>query len=365
MARLTLRKLEFTVPDWIVQLPEQAVAKRIRALRQSLGERVVLLAHHYQRPEIVALADHRGDSLELSRIAAEQRQAKHIIFCGVNFMAESAAILCRPHQRVMHPDFAAGCPLADMASLAQVEQAWQELAEVCDPSLSVMPVTYINSTADIKAFCGRRGGSICTSSNARAVLRWALAHREKVFFFPDQHLGRNTANALGIPAKQQVLWDPRQPLGGNTRTHIREAKVILWKGHCHVHTLFGLEHIEQARRLYPGCRIVVHPECKEEVVKAADANGSTGFIVRYVQEASPGSCIVIGTEINLIARLAREHPDKRIYELARSLCPNMYKINLYNLYWTMSELGKVNVVTVAEDVKKHARAALARMLKIV
>ncbi len=363
MTRLALHKPGFAIPDRVLRLSEQAITKQIHALRQSLGEQVVLLAHHYQRPEIVALADYRGDSLELSRIAAQEHQAKYIVFCGVRFMAESAAILCQPHRLVMHPDFAAGCPLADMASLGQVEQAWGELAEVCDPS-SVMPVTYINSTADIKAFCGRRGGCICTSSNAKAVLRWALEHRAKVFFFPDQHLGRNTANALGIQAKQQILWDPRQPLGGNTKTQIARAKAILWKGHCHVHTFFTPDHVKQARRIHPGCRIVVHPECVEEVVKLVDANGSTGFIVRYAQDAPPGSCIVIGTEINMIARLASEHPDKRIYELARSLCPNMYKINLYNLYWTMTELGNVNVITVADDIKRDARTALARMLEI-
>lgn len=363
MTRLALHRPRFAIPDRILRLSEQDLAKRLHALRESLGEQMILLAHHYQRPEVVALADRLGDSLELSRIAAQQRHAKYIVFCGVHFMAESAAILCKAHQLVIHPDFAAGCPLADMANLGQVEQAWRELEEVCD-ARSVTPVTYINSTADIKAFCGRHGGCICTSSNAKAVLQWALERSAKVFFFPDQHLGRNTANALGIGKDDQILWDPRQPLGGNTQNQIGRAKVILWKGHCHVHTFFTTDHVEQARRQYPGCRIVVHPECIEEVVKAADANGSTGFIVRFVQNAEPGSCIVIGTEINLIARLAREHPDKRIYELARSLCPNMYKINLYNLYWTLSEQGKVNVVIVADDVKKDACRALTRMLEI-
>jgi len=348
------------------QLPvageEQELVARVRALKAGLGPELLILTHHYQRPEIVDLGDFRGDSFGLSRKSAADREARFIVFCGVHFMAESAAILSRPHQVVQLPDLRAGCQMADMAAMGEVEAAWEELRDVAGGPM--VPIVYMNSEAALKAFCGRHGGCVCTSSNARAALSWGLSAAPKVFFFPDQHLGRNTGNQLGLGPEDMVVWDPDQPLGGLSPEALRRARLILWDGYCHVHTRFQVEHVRRMKAAFPGALVVVHPECTQEVVALADGCGSTGFIVNYVQQAPPGATIIIGTEINLVRRLAREHPDKQVLDLAYSLCPNMFRINLENLLWTLENVGQVNVVTVREDFEAEARLALDRMLAL-
>lgn len=351
------------IPDEIYKMSEEEVLKKCAELKGSYGDEVVLLGHHYQRKGIVEISDFRGDSLRLSRIASEQKSAKYIVFCGVHFMAESAAILSQPGQVVVLPEMTAGCPMADMAEIGQVEIAWRAIVDICGDSATV-PVTYMNSAAEIKAFCGAHEGAICTSSNAKAVMAWALEKGERVLFIPDEHLGRNSANMLDIPREQVVVWDPDELNGGNCEEVLKDARVILWKGFCHVHTFFTVDHVKQMRERFPGAKIIVHPECKEEVVAAADAAGSTGFIVKYIKDAPSGETIIVGTEINLVSRLADEYPDKRIYELARSLCPNMFKINPYNLYYSLLNIGKVNVVSVSEEIKRNAKLALQRMLDL-
>ncbi len=341
----------------------EELVQSILARKAALGSKLLILTHHYQRKEIVGLGDYRGDSFGLSQKAAASRKAEHIVFCGVHFMAESAAILAQPHQTVQIPDPKAGCLMADMVALEAVEMAWEELAEVTSIK-AIIPLVYMNSEAALKAFCGLRGGLVCTSSNASAALRWGLSRGEKVFFFPDQHLGRNTAYRLGLSPADLVVWDPEAPLGGLRPEDIRRARLILWDGHCHVHTRFRVEHVRAVREAYPEARIVVHPECPAEVVALADACGSTGFIVRYVQEAPPGSTIVIGTEINLVQRLALEYPDRRVLDLSYSLCPNMFKITLEKLRDTLDHLGQRHVVTVPDEVKDYARMALNRMLAL-
>ena len=335
----------------------------IEHIKAEMGDRFILLVHHYQRNDIVELADFRGDSFELSQWAAQSRRAANIIFCGVHFMAESAAILAGPHQVVQIPDEHAGCPMADMADIHTVEEAWRQLAAVTDRD-QITPIVYMNSDAELKAFCGRNNGLVCTSSNAPAAFEWSFGRSEKVFFFPDQHLGRNTGRALGIPPEETILWDPRKPLGGNSEAEIRGARIILWDGYCHVHTHFTTGHVTAMREQYPDARIVIHPECPEEVAVLSDAVGSTGYIVKYVADAAPGSTIIVGTEVNLVKRLALEHPDKEIVVLAPSLCPNMFKIDLEKLLWTLHHMGTVNVVTVPDSVKEDARMALQRMLDL-
>ncbi|MBW1996989.1 MAG: quinolinate synthase NadA [Deltaproteobacteria bacterium] len=342
---------------------EKETMEKIRAIKDELGNELIILTHHYQRREIVELGDFKGDSLGLSQKAAADKSAKYIIFCGVHFMAESAAILAQDHQVVQIPDEEAGCWLADMVDICLVERAWDELTSILGPD-ALLPVVYMNSDADLKAFCGRHGGVVCTSSNAGDALRWGFSRREKVLFFPDQHLGRNSGNNLGMKPEEMIVWDPHEKLGGNSAEELRGAKLILWDGYCLVHTRFKVEHIEEMRERYPGAKIVVHPECTQEVVALADAVGSTSFIVKYVEKAPPGSTIVIGTEVNLVRRLAAEHPDKRIVELHKSLCPNMFKIDLDKLLWTLENLGKVNVVQVPADIKRDAKAALERMLDL-
>ena len=348
---------------WADSLEDEELLAAIRARKQALGQELLILTHHYQRPEIVGVGDYRGDSFGLSQKAAANREARHIVFCGVHFMAESAAILAQPHQTVQIPDPRAGCLMADMVDLETVEMAWEELAEVIDTT-SLIPLVYMNSEAALKAFCGRRGGLVCTSANAALALRWGLSRAERVFFFPDQHLGRNTGYQSGLAPSDMVVWDPEAPLGGNSPEDLRRARLILWDGHCHVHTRFQVEHVLAMRRAFPDARVVVHPECTAEVVALADASGSTGFIVKYVQEASPGDTIIIGTEINLVHRLALEYPDRRVLDLAYSLCPNMFKITLDKLLAALDHLGERHVVTVSEEVREHARLALQRMLDL-
>lgn len=351
------------LPDNYRNMTEQQARNRILEMKATLGKRLVILGHHYQRDEIIEIADFRGDSYGLCKKAAEQHQAEFIVFCGVHFMAEAADIISRPNQIVHIPDLTAGCPLADFADLTSVQQAWHDIVAICD-SDNITPITYINSSAEIKAFCGGNHGAVCTSSNALPAMKWGFKRSEKLFFFPDQHLGTNTGNKFGISVDERITWDPDQPLGGNSADKIKQARLILWKGHCHVHTRFNLNHIQTVRKSFPAAKIVVHPECTEEVVNAADDNGSTSYIIKYVQQAEPGSIIAVGTELNLVHRLAKQNPEKKVFPLARSMCPNMYKINLYNLCWTLDNLGKINIVKVPENIKQDALLALDRMLQI-
>lgn len=344
--------------------PEESdLIQRISAIKAALGPQLLILTHHYQRYEIVALGDYQGDSFALASKSAAGHEARFIVFCGVYFMAEAAAILAQPHQVVQIPDPSAGCLMADMADIHTVAAAWEELTEVAGPG-AIAPIVYMNSDADLKAFCGRHGGVVCTSSNAGAALTWGLSVRDKVFFFPDQHLGRNTGNRLGLAPRDMIVWRPGAPLGGNRPEDIRRARLILWDGYCHVHTHFQADHVLKMRQEYPEARIVVHPECTEDVVALADAVGSTGFIAKYVADAPPQSTIIIGTEINLVHRLALNHPDKQVLYLHYSLCPNMFKINQEKLLWTLENLGQANQVVVPEPIKTEARLALDRMLTL-
>jgi quinolinate synthase len=348
---------------WRLTPDDQTLISEIQAVKAVLGSELLILTHHYQRPEIVALGDYRGDSLALAQKAAADRRARCIVFCGVHFMAESAAILAQPHQVVQIPDLAAGCQMADMVDLELAEMAWEELAGIVGEE-ALVPIVYVNSDAYLKAFCGVKGGLACTSANALAAVRWGLSQKAKVFFFPDQHLGRNTGNRLGLKPEEMAVWDPEQPLGGNEPAALRRARFILWDGHCHVHTRFRVEHVREMRAQYPDARMVVHPECTQEVVALADACGSTGFIAAYVRQALPGSTIIVGTEINLVSRLAWEFPDRQVLDLHYSLCPNMFKINPAKLLRILEEPGAVNVVEVPEDTKAGARLALERMLAL-
>lgn len=344
-------------------LDDKKVIKKILAVKESLGKNLLILTHHYQRKEIVDLGDFRGDSFGLSQRAAADRKARHIVFCGVHFMAESAEILSRPHQIVQIPALEAGCWMADMADVRMVEEAWKDICSIIEEE-SVVPIVYMNSDAGLKAFCGRHGGAVCTSSNAPDAFTWGFKTHEKVFFFPDQHLGRNSGYILGIPQEEMIVWNPEKPLGGNNLESIKRARIILWDGYCLVHTRFKVEHIREMRKKYPDAKIVVHPECTREVVEEADAVGSTSFIVKYIKDAPPGATVIIGTEINLINRLSLEHRDKNILDLYYSLCPNMFKINPGNLLETLENIGEANVITVSDAIKKDAGLALERMLAL-
>jgi quinolinate synthase len=355
------------LPKEYMGLKPEALYDRIYAAKKTLGERLVILGHHYQREEIIRFADFRGDSLILAQNAANQENAEFIVFCGVHFMAETADILSGPHQRVMLPNITAGCSMSDMAPSEDVLDAWDDLTGVLGNGL--IPITYMNSTAAIKALCGRNGGIVCTSSNAEATYRWAFERGEKIIFFPDQHLGRNTGVKLDIPLDEMVLWNPFKPMGGLTLDEIRHARVILWQGHCSVHTRFSVAQIEEARSRYPDVRVVVHPECVREVVDAADQDGSTEFIIRAVNQASAGSVFAIGTEINLVNRLALENPDKTVFSLDPIVCPcsTMYRIHPAYLAWALECLisGQVvNQITVDDDTRHYARIALERMLSV-
>ncbi len=354
------------LPDEFAALSDEQATLLCREALERHGSDLLLLAHHYQRREIVELSHYRGDSFKLARKGQQETDARWIVFCGVRFMAESASILAATGQRVLHPDARAGCPLADMAELPEVRQAWDELSEVLGGMEGqVTPVTYINSSAELKAFCGGNRGAICTSSNAAKAFDWAMESAARVFFFPDQHLGRNTAFNKGIPEKQILSWLKDQPLGGNSAEAIRQARVILWEGYCHVHTWFTTEQIDTLRAEHPGVQVVVHPECPLEIVEAADANGSTSYIIDYVNRAAPGSAIAVGTEINLVERLAREHDgDKTVIPLTRSLCPNMYRINPQNLCWALERPEDFSPVVVPPEVSRNAQVALDRMLSL-
>jgi quinolinate synthase len=342
---------------------------RARAAKAALGDRVFILGHHYQRDEVIEFADVTGDSFKLARDAADKPEAEFIVFCGVHFMAESADILTTAAQRVILPDLAAGCSMADMATAEQVAECWDVLTDagVAD---TVVPVAYMNSSADIKAFTGRHGGTICTSSNAQRALEWAFEQGQKVLFLPDQHLGRNTAvRDLGISLDECVLYNPHKPNGGLTAEQLRDAKMILWRGHCSVHGRFSLDSVNEVRERVPGVTVLVHPECKHEVVEAADLVGSTEYIVKALNEAAPGSKWAIGTELNLVRRLAKAHPDKEVVFLDRTVCfcSTMNRIDLPHLVWTLESLveGRVpNVITVDPETEKYAKLALDQMLAL-
>jgi len=360
------------IPERYRAMRSEEVAARIGAAKATLASRLVILGHHYQRDEIIRWADFRGDSFKLSQQAAARGDAAYIVFCGVHFMAESADILAADHQRVVLPNLAAGCSMADMADEPQVLACWRQLESVLGlghDGAAVVPVTYMNSSAALKAFCGDRGGIVCTSSNAARVLEWAFARGERVLFFPDEHLGRNTGDKLGVADDAVVVWDPRRPLGGVSVEALRRARLILWRGWCSVHARFTVEQIAEARRRYPGINVIVHPECRREVVAAADLDGSTEFILETITSATPGSQWAVGTEINMVNRLAAEHPDKRIFCLDPVICPcsTMYRIHPAYLAWVLEALveGRViNEIVVADNVKAAARVALDRMLAL-
>lgn len=354
---------------------EAELAERVRAAKAVLGDRVVVLGHFYQREEVVVHADYVGDSFQLANAALEHPDAEAIVFCGVHFMAETADLLSRPEQAVILPNLAAGCSMADMADIDQVEECWEQLSEVYgdmdaadeDGLVPVIPVTYMNSSAAIKGFVGRHGGIVCTSSNARTVLEWAFARGRRVLFFPDQHLGRNTAKAMGVPLEQMPMWNPRKPLGGASAGELADARVILWHGFCSVHRRFSTAQIDQARAEHPGVRVIVHPECPMDVVDAADQSGSTDYIRRAIEAATEPTTFAIGTEVNLVQRLAAQHPEHEIFCLDPVVCPcsTMYRIHPGYLAWVLEGLvaGEVrNRIVVPQDVADPARLALERML---
>ncbi|KYJ99835.1 quinolinate synthase NadA [Microbacterium sp. CH1] len=354
---------------------EAELHRRIEAAKAALGDRVVILGHFYQREEVVTHADEVGDSFQLATAATMRPDAEAIVFCGVHFMAETADLLSRPDQAVILPNLAAGCSMADMADIDQVEECWEQLADVlgdldtpdADGRVPVIPVTYMNSSAAIKGFVGRHGGIVCTSSNAATVLEWAFARGRRVLFFPDQHLGRNTAKAMGVPLDRMPMWNPRRALGGSTAEELVDAQVILWHGFCSVHRRFTVAQIEQARAEHPGVRVIVHPECPMEVVDAADEAGSTEYIRRAIAEATEPTTFAVGTEINLVRRLAAQYPQHRIFCLDPVVCPcsTMYRIHPGYLAWVLEELvaGRTpNRITVSPDVADPARLALERML---
>jgi quinolinate synthase len=408
------------LPQIYTQLSDPELRVRIQSAREILGKKLAILGHHYQQDAIIEFADFTGDSFELSRKAAQQRGIEYVIFCGVHFMAESADILTDPAVHVILPDLGAGCSMADMANLDQTLDCWAQLEESC-PGQRIVPITYMNSSAAIKAFVGEHGGAVCTSSNCRQVLEWGLkgkddgeedrhegtkarrheglengvsvssstvncstalpsrgsvghegeenADKVKILFFPDQHLGRNTAYAMGYPLDRMVVWDPRQELGGNSAEAVRNADFVLWKGHCSVHQLFRPEHVDQVREKYPQMKVIVHPECRWEVVQKADMAGSTAMIVKTIEAAPPGSQWAVGTEVHLIHRLAQAHPEQKITVLSdcQCLCTTMFRIDLPHLCWTIENLveGKVvNEIRVDEHTRKWSQVALQRMLDI-
>ena len=356
------------LPPELSQLSPAELAERIERARQTLGRRVVILGHHYQRDEVIAHADFIGDSFQLSREAARSADAEFIVFCGVHFMAESADILTNGTKTVILPDMRAGCSMADMADIDQVEDAWEQL--IADGGGAMTPVTYMNSAANLKAFVGRHGGAVCTSSNARAVLTWALERTPRVLFFPDQHLGRNTGAALGIPLDKMVVWNPRAGLGGAAEGgRSGDATLLLWKGHCSVHHRFTPQHVADIRAQIPGVQVIVHPECRHEVVQLADYNGSTDFIIKTLAASEPGSAWAVGTEFHLVHRLAEQYPDRTIVSLENCVCycATMFRISPAHLVWTLENLvagHTVNQIRVGPEIAQEARVALDRMLAI-
>lgn len=357
------------LPIGYMRMTPQELDGRIASAKAALGGKLVILGHHYQRDEVIKFADLTGDSFKLSQHAASQAGAEYIVFCGVHFMAETADILSASHQKVMLPNITAGCSMADMAQSDDVNDCWDDLEALLASDGGVVPLTYMNSTAAIKALCGRNGGIVCTSSNAAATMRWAYEQGQRVLFLPDQHLGRNTGIKMGIGLDEMVVWDPFKPLGGNTEEQLHNARLILWKGHCSVHTRFTVAQIERARAKYPDVTVLVHPECTREVVEAADMDGSTEYIKKVMSEAPPGSTWAIGTEISLVNRIADENPDKKVFCLDSVVCPcsTMYRIHPAYVSWVLDGLLEgetVNRITVDEETAAEARLALDRMLSV-
>ncbi len=357
------------IPTRYMKLSPEEIDAGIAEAKKALGNQVILLGHHYQRSDVIKYADIRGDSYLLSKQAAEIKDARAIVFCGVHFMAETADILSSDDQSVILPNMAAGCSMADMANLEEVEDCWDDLQSVLEGQGTVVPITYMNSTADIKALCGKNGGLVCTSSNADRAFNWAYERGDKVLFLPDQHLGRNTALKMGIPETEMVVWDPFKQMGGLSPEQIRRAKVILWKGHCSVHTRFTTKQIEEAREQHPGINVIVHPECTKEAVAAADYVGSTEYIQNMINAAPTGSVWGVGTEINMVSRLAKENPDKTVFCLDPVVCPcaTMYRIHPAYVLWVLDGLVAglvINRIEVPPATKANARIALDRMLEI-
>ena len=355
------------IPREYFKMPAEERDARIWALRNLLGDRLIILGHHYQRDEVIQFADYRGDSFKLSQQAATVQDAEFTLFCGVHFMAESADILSRPSQKVILPNLEAGCSMADMAKPADVEACWSTLASL--GITGIVPITYMNSAASIKAFCGRNGGIVCTSSNAGRVYDWAFERGEKILFFPDEHLGRNTGVARGISTDEMVVWDPFLPMGGTTPEALAAARIILWKGYCSVHARFSVDQIEQARTAFPDVNVIVHPECRLEVVQAADYNGSTEHIINVITAAPAGTTWAVGTEINLVNRLQKQMPEKTIFCLDPVICPcsTMYRVHPAYLLWTLEHLVEgeiVNQIEVDDVTRRDALVALDRMLAV-
>lgn len=367
-AKHDLTKRVDTIPEFYAQMDGAELHRRISAAKAALGMRLVILGHHYQRDEIIQYADYRGDSFKLAQLAARRPEADYIVFCGVHFMAESADILSGPHQKVILPNPAAGCSMADMANIAEVEECWQMLYDLLGEDAGIIPVTYMNSAANLKAFCGRNGGVVCTSSNAPKVIEWAFSRGKRVLFFPDEHLGRNTALKYGIAEDQMAVWNPKDPMAGEDE-EIERARIILWKGYCSTHMRFSVQQIEKARADYPGIRVIVHPECRREVVAAADLYGSTEYIIEQIERAPAGSKWAVGTEINLVHRIAQDHPDQFIFCLDPIVCPcsTMYRIHPAYVAWVLEALLEgqiINQVSVDGETAHWARVALERMLSL-
>lgn len=369
-AKHDLSKRVDIIPTFYAEMDGEELDRRISAAKATLAERLVILGHHYQRDEIIKYADYRGDSFKLAQLAAKRKEADYILFCGVHFMAESADVLSAPHQKVILPNPAAGCSMADMANIAEVEECWQVLTELLGEDAGIIPVTYMNSAANLKAFCGRNGGVVCTSSNAPKVIDWAFKQGKRVLFFPDEHLGRNTGLKYGIREDQMTVWNPKDPMSSvDAEEEIERARIILWKGYCSTHMRFNVQQIQKARAEYPDIKILVHPECRREVVEAADLYGSTEYIIEQIERAPAGSKWGVATEINLVHRLAQEHPDQFIFCLDPIVCPcsTMYRIHPAYLAWVLESLvnGEViNQVSVDEETAHWARVALERMLSL-
>jgi quinolinate synthase len=362
-------RLQSALPETYTAASPEELAERIAAAKAILGDRVYVLGHHYQRDEVMRWADARGDSFRLAVLAKERPEADYIVFCGVHFMAESADVLTGDHQQVLLPDLNAGCSMADLADIDSVEEAWEVLEDTVDIS-TVVPITYMNSSAAIKAFVGRHGGAVCTSSNARAVLDWAFNRRPRALFFPDQHLGRNTGYRMGIPLERMIVWDPSEDEGGVSRQALEACRILLWKGHCSVHNRFTPEMVDRRRAQIPGVQVIVHPECRFEVAQKADAIGSTEGILKTVRESPAGTKWAVGTELNMVNRLAREvAPDREVVSLddCFCVCSTMFRIDPPHVLWALEYLVEgrlVNVVAVPEPVASEAKLALDRMLTI-
>jgi quinolinate synthase len=351
------------LPDEFKNMTDVEAVEKVRHIKRRLGSDLLILGHHYQSDAVIEIADQRGDSLELAR-KASKTDARLILFAGVHFMAETADILTGPSQKVILPDAEAGCPMADMASVDEVADAWLQLSEIFDVESELLPVTYVNSSAALKAFCGDHGGTVCTSSNAGQIVAWALQQRRRLLFMPDRHLGGNIVKMAGIGDSETILWRPYQPYGDNELDAVKNAKVILWQGHCPVHDRFAVEQVIQARKSFPDTKVLVHLECSKEVVAATDGAGSTSWLINQIGKASPGDSFTIGTEISLVERLARQNSHLKIRPLLLSRCPNMYKTSVQDIAWVLSKPGEINVISVPEEIRDSAYKALKAMLDL-